>query len=191
MNHIFNERKFKKLESPERIKTLPPDQVLSHLNIKQGDVIGDVGCGIGYFTFPFADVVGSNGKVIATDISDIMLEELTRRVKDREYKNISIIKSSVDDMCINENSVDILFTSTLIHELDDLQGFTTSAVKTLKTNGKLAYLDFEKKDTGFGPSVEKRISSEYVMDLFNNLRLVDVAKYEIASAFYLIIGKKK
>jgi len=98
MNHIFDESKFKKLESPERMKILPPDIILSHLNIKHGYVIGDVGCGIGYFSFPFADIVGLNGKVLATDISDVMVEELTRRVKDREYKNISIIKSSVGDI---------------------------------------------------------------------------------------------
>lgn len=191
MNHIFDDKKFKKLESPERLKIMPPDLIISHLNIKSGDVIADVGCGIGYFAFPFADVVGESGSIKAADISDIMIEELTKRVKSRNYKNIQVIKSSNTDIGIDKSSVNLFFTSTLTHELEDLEGFTATAINTLKEDGRIAYFDFEKKDTGFGPSLEKRVSSESVIDLFKSKGLTDVIKYEVNNAFYLIIAKKK
>lgn len=191
MNHIFNPKHFKKLDSSERKLSLPSDIVLSHLDLKPGQIVADVGCGVGYFSFPMADVVGSKGAVKSFDISDIMVNELRKRVHNRDYQNIEVFKSTSTSTDIEDNSVDVFFTSNLLHELDDITQFTEKAIRTLKYNGKIAYLDFKKIATENGPPVEKRISEEYVVKLFEDFGLMDIVNYDINGTYYLIIGKKR
>jgi len=72
MHHKFDVKSFAKLDNPERRKSLPADAILHKFDLEDGDVVADVGCGIGYFTFPASSVVGLTGKVLAMDISDEM-----------------------------------------------------------------------------------------------------------------------
>ncbi len=182
MSHIFDEKKFKKLDSPERRKALPVEEVLAALPTTKGS-IADVGCGIGYFSFPFAEFFD---QVHAIDISAIMLDELERR---STYDNIHIGLGDFNEL-LKDGSMDIFFTATVIHELDDLKGFTELAIQKLKHGGYLAYLDFKKIDGTMGPDVNKRIAEESVEALFGDLGLKEIEAHSIKEVFYLVTGKK-
>lgn len=182
MTHIFDPKHFLKLDSPKRREILPIDLVIEHLQIRSHMDIADVGCGIGYFSFPFAEHANS---VHAVDISDVMITELIKR---NHYHNLMPHLGDFNEI-LKPESVDLFFTATVIHELDDITTFTHQAVKKLKPNGRLAYLDFHKKETGPGPSVEKRIASEAVCDLFISLGLKDIKTFDINHIFYLVVGR--
>lgn len=183
MTHIFDTKKFKKLESPERKKMLPVDDVLAFLKIKSSDVVADIGCGIGYFSIPFASVAK---EVYAIDISDIMIEELKTRVLS---ENIHVCLGDFNGI-LEPNSMDMFFTCTVIHEVDDLERFTKAAYDTVKFGGQLVYLDFMKKEMQMGPSLDKRISKETVVDLFETLGVTDIDTHIINDVFYIVKGKK-
>ncbi len=182
MTHIFDEKNFKKLDSPERRKILPIDDVISLVELTKDMVVADVGCGIGYFTFPFAKV---SKKIYGIDISEVMIEELTKR-----NTNQNVIPLQGDFVEKLNAKVDIFFTSTVIHELPDLGQFTRDAIDKLNLNGQLVYLDFQKKETGFGPSVDKRISSDEVVKLFKASGLNEIEKILLNEVFYIVKGRK-
>ncbi|MCL1865581.1 MAG: class I SAM-dependent methyltransferase [Spirochaetes bacterium] len=64
-----------------------PQKILGQY-IKQGDKVLDIGPGMGYFTFPMAEMVGYDGKVTALDIQEKMLKKLKSRVDKKGIKNI-------------------------------------------------------------------------------------------------------
>ncbi|MGM0568524.1 MAG: class I SAM-dependent methyltransferase, partial [Elusimicrobiota bacterium] len=68
----FPSEKYRKLESASRFKILPPDKIISMLNLKGGENIADLGCGTGVFTIRLAEAV--SGKVFGVDISPNLLE---------------------------------------------------------------------------------------------------------------------
>ena len=80
MSHKFSAKDKSKLDNPERRKILPPPITLEKLYLQKGDIVADVGCGIGYFNIPAAVIVGEMGKVYAIDISEEMLREVQERV---------------------------------------------------------------------------------------------------------------
>ncbi len=41
--------------------------------LKNGDTAVDLGCGMGYFSIPMAELVGDRGKVVAVDLQERML----------------------------------------------------------------------------------------------------------------------
>ncbi len=69
----MNDREFKhteahKLEDPERLKWLPPAEILAHLRLGPGMKVADIGAGTGYFSIPIARAVGALGHVFAVDL---------------------------------------------------------------------------------------------------------------------------
>src|SRR6266446_1859019 len=52
----------------EREKEEAPDAALDAIGITKGDVVADIGAGVGYFTWRMAERVGPAGKVYANDI---------------------------------------------------------------------------------------------------------------------------
>ena len=65
------------LEDPQRDAYQKPQEVLTALNLRPGEVIADIGAGSGYFTFRIARHVGPKGKVYAVDVSPDMILHLT------------------------------------------------------------------------------------------------------------------
>lgn len=58
MTHKLDAKDTLKIENEKRRKILPPEQTLINLDLQTGDVMADIGCGIGYFTIPASKIVG-------------------------------------------------------------------------------------------------------------------------------------
>ncbi len=65
--------------------------------IKEGDVVLDIGANIGYYTLIFAKLVGDNGKVYAFEPDPESFQLLSKNVEINGYKNVILIKKAVSD----------------------------------------------------------------------------------------------
>jgi ubiquinone/menaquinone biosynthesis C-methylase UbiE len=118
----------KKLQNP--YKTLMP-------YIKEGDKILDIGPGKGYFTIPIADIVGPNGKVIAADIQESMLNSLRKRAdKFGVTSQIDFHLARPNSLLLNEK-VDFALAFWMLHEVKDQKRFLSEIKNVLKKKGKL------------------------------------------------------
>ena len=57
------------MERAERNAWQKPDQVVKALDLKDGDVVADIGAGTGYFSRPLARAVAPDGSVYAVDVA--------------------------------------------------------------------------------------------------------------------------
>lgn len=64
-------------------------------NIKQGDIVLDLGANIGYFTCLFAQLVGKTGKVFAFEPEPNNFKLLKKNVEVNGYKNVTIEQKAV------------------------------------------------------------------------------------------------
>ena len=151
---------FSCLENKERKRILPAQQILQEMKIQRGDTLIDFGCGIGYFSIPALDFVGDEGMVVAVDVSSKMLQELEKRAG--HPKNLEIIQA---DSLIGLTA-NIILLSMVLHEVDNPKEFLRTCFNTLKPNGRIFVIDWQKKETGLmGPPIEERLSKEQVIHL--------------------------
>jgi ubiquinone/menaquinone biosynthesis C-methylase UbiE len=78
-------------------------------------VVADLGCSLGYFTIPLAELVGPEGKVYAVDLNKKSIRSLEKKVEKGGYRNIESHASSAADLSfIKDNSVDFVLASGLL-----------------------------------------------------------------------------
>jgi len=66
--------------------------------VKEGDIVLDLGANIGYYTLLLARQVGKTGKVFAFEPEPSNFEILTMNVKENNYKNITIVQKAVSNV---------------------------------------------------------------------------------------------
>ena len=111
-----------------------PDRILRPY-VKQGWTILDVGPGMGYFTIPMAKLVGNNGKVIAADLQQQMLDGVRQRaLRAQVQDSIEFHLSTSDSIGISE-SIDFCLAFWMVHEVPDRAHFINEIASTLKPDG--------------------------------------------------------
>jgi ubiquinone/menaquinone biosynthesis C-methylase UbiE len=83
--------------------------------VRQGQVVADLGCGPGYFTFPLAEKVGINGRVYAVDSDKKAIYAVEKKASKKGYQNIESHVSSVARLgFIEDESVDFVLADGLL-----------------------------------------------------------------------------
>jgi ubiquinone/menaquinone biosynthesis C-methylase UbiE len=125
----------------ERDRWQMPEQVVSALALKKGEVVADIGAGSGYFTMRLARAVGPQGKVYAVDIVPKALDSIERHARDEQLTNIEVIVSRKDDPLLPQGSVDVAFFCETIHEIDDRVPFYRKVRTAMKKAGRMVLID--------------------------------------------------
>src|SRR5688572_21514187 len=80
------------LERPEREDEENPTKCIGALELKEGDVVADLGAGSGYYAFRMARKVGEKGRILAVEIQDAMIAELKKRIEKDKVANVEVVK---------------------------------------------------------------------------------------------------
>jgi len=148
------------LEDPKRDAYQKPMEVITALDIKEGEVIADIGAGSGYFTFRFAHHVGDKGRVYAVDVSPDMVLYVNRRIRDLKLKNVTTVLAAPDDPLLSDSSVDRIFFCEVWHHIENRPAYLALVKKMLKPGGQIIMVDFQKRELPFGPPVSMKIARE-------------------------------
>jgi ubiquinone/menaquinone biosynthesis C-methylase UbiE len=109
---------------------------------KAGTVAADIGAGDGKYSFAAVELVGASGKVFATEIDAKKLEELRSEVARRKLANVIVVESKEADTNLPAGCCDMIFLRRVYHHLTKPAEFDASLVRSLKTGGRLAIIDF-------------------------------------------------
>ena len=148
------------LDNPRRDAYQKPNEVISALKLKPGEIIADIGAGSGYFTFRLARQVGSQGRVYAVDVSPDMIIHLNRRIRDLGVTNVATILCPPDDPLLADASVDRFFICDTWHHIQDHPHYLGLLKRMLKPDGQIVMIDYKKTQTPLGPPMEIRISHD-------------------------------
>lgn len=110
--------------------------------VHPGDTAIDLGCGGGFFTISLAEMVGENGRVIAVDLQEEMLQA-TREFAARKgvLNRISLHQCRADDISLTDLKADFALAFYVVHEVPDRQRFLKQVVDLLKPGAHLMLIE--------------------------------------------------
>jgi ubiquinone/menaquinone biosynthesis C-methylase UbiE len=109
---------------------------------KAGTIAADIGAGDGKYTFAAVERVGASGKVYATEIDVKKLGELRDEVAKRKLGNVIVVESKEADTNLPAACCDAIFLRHVYHHLTKPVEFDANLVRSLKSGGRLAIIDF-------------------------------------------------
>jgi len=191
MAHKFDPANMSRLDNPERKKLLPPREILLDFGIKSGDIILDIGAGSGYFALPAATIAGQDGKIIAADTSQVMLDELKCRQTETAIENIETILSTEYEISLPNHTVDFALIALVLHEIENKPRLLKMIFTKLKRTGKIAIVEWEKKNTLIGPPQDDRISLEETRALVEELGYSVTMTKTYGNTYFSILASTK
>lgn len=147
------------LNDPGRDAWQKPHEVIMALNIKQTDVVADLGSGPGYFARRLSHHAA---KVYAVDIDKQLLEMAAKDAP----KNLETVLAAANDPKLAPGSVDMVFICDVLHHIEDRPAYYAKLKSALKPGGRIVNIDFYKKDLPVGPPVAMKLSDEQVIAEF-------------------------
>lgn len=188
MIHKFDANNKNKLDNPRRREILPVNKILDEIGLNAEDNFADIGCGIGYFSIPAAEVIGSQGTVYALDVKEEMIEELDKKIEENKLDNIRTVITDEYDFKLEDNSVSYAFMCTVLHEIEDKIKFINETKRILVDGGKIAVVEWIKKDGDFGPKFSHRVDSSDIKKELKNCGFKEISYVELNEYFYIVTG---
>ena len=112
---------------------------------KRGDTILDLAGGTGDLAAKFSRIVGSEGKVVLSDINGSMLENGRTRLTDMGIAgNIEYVQANAECLPFPDNHFNIITIAFGLRNVTDKDKALRSMLRTLKPGGKLMVLEFSK-----------------------------------------------
>ena len=112
-------------------------------DIKEGEVVIDIGSGGGIDVFLSANKVKDSGKVFGIDMTDEMLEKARNNAKQSGYTNVEFKKGDVERgiPSIENNTADVVISNCVINlTLDKVAAFK-EIYRILRSNGRMVISD--------------------------------------------------
>lgn len=121
---------------------------IAQADLRPGHLVLDVASGTGDLAIAIAKKVGSQGKVIMTDINEAMLQVGRERVEDAGIMgNIDFVLANAEDLPFESNYFDRITIAFGLRNVTDKTAAIKSMYRSLKPGGKLLILEFSKPVT--------------------------------------------
>lgn len=92
------------------------DYILKELDLREGDMVADIGAGDSWWTERMVKYVGEEGRIFALEVNKKKVEELKKK-----FAGVEQIKPSLcekESTGLEENSCDLVLFSQVFHHLD-------------------------------------------------------------------------
>jgi arsenite methyltransferase len=110
-------------------------------NIKEGDVVLDLGSGAGFDCFLAAKKAGSSGRVIGFDMTEEMVNKAESLAAKYGYTNVEFRLGDIENLPVQSESIDVVISNCVINLAPDKSKVFNEAYRVLRNGGRMYVSD--------------------------------------------------
>lgn len=110
-------------------------------NIKQGDIVVDLGSGAGNDVFVARAFVGDSGKVIGVDMTEDMIAKARRNNEKLGYSNVEFYLGEIEAMPLENETADVIVSNCVLNLVPNKQKAFSEIYRVMKNGGHFCVSD--------------------------------------------------
>jgi len=172
---------------------LSPEQIIKRLNLSEGIIAVDFGCGTGHWSVAIAKEIGNSGKVYALDIQKEMLEATKSRAETLGLENVEVIRADLDEengSKLSPGIADFILLSNILFQADKREQVVKEAFRVLKSGGETAVIEWDQSDMLLGPPKQLKLKMEDTRRIFLEAGFVFKDDFPAGEHHYGLLFKK-
>lgn len=126
------------------------------VELKEGEMVLDLGCGAGLDLYFYAKAVGTKGKVYGLDISQDMISKARDNMEAVGIKNVEIKCGHSDNLPFEDNFFDVVASNGIYNLSPDKEKVMREVFRALKSGGRTVFSEVVLKDS-LPESIKKNI----------------------------------
>ena len=129
----------------DKLNSIPESSVLGvgcgnptrFADLKEGNIVVDLGSGAGIDVFLAANIVKESGRVIGIDMTENMLYKARENAEKHGYKNVEFRQGDIEQRIpVKDNSVDVVISNCVINLTTNKENTFKEIHRILKSEGK-------------------------------------------------------
>lgn len=183
MPHQFEAGNKEMLKGLQRREVQPAEGIMERASPNPDEICADLGAGTGYISLPLSREVKT---VIALDSQREMLDTLMGSAEPHGPGNIWPVIGRLPELPFADGSIDRIFVVNVLHEFEDRKRLVEEIQRVLKEGGRVSLVDFQRRQTSFGPPVEERIDIDEIESIFTDFTSMESWSFEEFYQFELM-----
>jgi ubiquinone/menaquinone biosynthesis C-methylase UbiE len=175
MVHRFEAGNRGMLKGLHRREVQPAEEIVERASPHAGEVCADLGAGTGYISIPLSREVKA---VVALDSQREMLDSLVAGLGPGQGSNIWPLVGELPELPFANGSLDRIFMVNVLHEFEDRDRLVQEVRRVLKEGGRVSLVDFQRRQTSFGPPAEERIDIGEIETIFSGFTSLESWSFE-------------
>ncbi|MFM7037934.1 MAG: class I SAM-dependent methyltransferase [Planctomycetaceae bacterium] len=134
------------LERSEREEEERLTLLIRSLKLQPGHVVADIGAGSGVISIQMAERVLPDGKVMAVDVQQEMLDRLKLWCEKYGVQNVQPVRGSERRTNLKPGSIDLAIMVDVYHEFEYPWEMLQDISRSLRPGGRLVFVEYRKED---------------------------------------------
>lgn len=172
MKSFFGQVNSEYLEKAASIFSSVKQDSYRHMDVIEGDIVLDVGCGAGHDAMAIAKLVGSGGKVVGFDHDHTMLNRASQNIAHTcQNRDIVLIQGCASQLPFQSDYFASCRSERLFMHLSTPEQTLSEMLRVIKPGGKIVIIDTDWASLSIDnplPKIERTLSDFRISHILNN-----------------------